>query len=210
MWISNAIGKGLTLPSHAAHHSGGPEAAMEWLHANYKIIPEDLRPNKQAIDEFAAFFSTYLTSSFDVIQKPGTEGTGPIPRFACTCDLCVRIANAPHLQAKKLYASDKRRADFLMTECIQNFAAKHGIELDDNSASNLITDQGTRRAAAYVTYGHWLILRLKGESDGPAILALWRLIAWDPRGGTRQGFTLRLEDFKTAESTLLAAIQDGK
>ena len=92
MWISNAIDKGLILPSRAAHHSGGPEAATEWLRANYKIIPEDLRPSENAIDEFAAFFSTYLTSSFDVIQKPGTKGTGPIPQFACTCDLCVPLA----------------------------------------------------------------------------------------------------------------------
>ncbi len=207
MWISNAIDKGLILPSRAAHHSGGPEAATEWLRANYKIIPEDLRPSENAIDEFAAFFSTYLTSSFDVIQKPGTKGTGPIPQFACTCDLCVRIVNAPHLQAKKLYAKDKRRADFLMTECLQNFAATNGIDLDENSACNMITNQGTRRAAAYITYGHWLILRLKGESDGPAILALWRLMAWDPRGGIRQGFKLELGDFKTAERTLLSAVK---
>lgn len=27
-------------------------------------------------------------------------------------------------------------------------------------------------AAAYVTYAHWLIRRLSGDADGPAILAL--------------------------------------
>ncbi len=77
-----------------------------------------------------------------------------------------------------------------MSECLQNLAAQHGIELDENSAAEFLTDQRTRRAAAYVTYGQWLILRLTGESDGPAMLALWRLIAWDPRGGIRHGFKL--------------------
>lgn len=210
MWISNAIDKGLIFPSRAAHHSGGPEAATEWMNANYQIIPENLRPSRPGIDEFAAFFSTYLTSSFDVIQKPGTKGAGPIPRFACRCDLCFRIVNAPHLQAKKLYARDRSRADTLMSECLQTLASKHGIELDDKSATKLVTDQRTRRAAAYVAYGHWLILRLKGESDGPAMLALWRLIAWDPRGGMRHGFTLELDDFKIAERSLLCAVQDAK
>jgi hypothetical protein len=50
-------------------------------------------------------------------------------------------------------------------------------------------------------------MRLSGQSDGPAILALWRLIGWDPRGGVRQGFTLKLDDFKIAEQNLLAAMR---
>jgi hypothetical protein len=44
-------------------------------------------------------------------------------------------------------------------------------------------------------------------SDGPAILALWRLIAWDPRGGMRPNFELKLDDFRAAEGQLLDAMQ---
>ena len=76
----------------------------------YDFIPDLLRPKPDEIDEFGAFFSTFLTSSFDVIDKPGTRG-GPA---VCYCDVCLTISNAPHLQAKKLYARDKRRARVLM------------------------------------------------------------------------------------------------
>lgn len=214
MWISGAIDKGLMAPSRAAQHSGGPEAATEWLRSNYDFIPEDLRPPESEIDEFAAFFSTYLTSSFDVVKKPGTRGESTSPRgwgdWPCRCELCMRIVNAPHLQPKKLDARDKRRADFLMAECVIELAKENAIYIDAPLALQIAKDETTRRYAAYITYGHWLIRRLAGESDGPAILALWRLIAWDPRGGTRRGFTLQLEDFKVAEVELLAAIQDAK
>lgn len=208
MWITDAIDKGLIQPSRAARHSGGPHAAREWLHSNYYHIPESLRPPKNEIDEFAAFFSTYLTSSFDVSEKPGTKGAGPTPPPSeCRCDVCMRIINAPHLQAKKLYARDKQRADFLMIECLTQLAEANGLGLHEPLAKRIVTDQTTRRSAAYLAYGHWLIRRLTGESDGPAILALWRIIAWDPRGGMRPEFSLQLDDFKFAEESLLAVMR---
>jgi hypothetical protein len=207
MWITEALNKSLIAPSRAAHHSGGPDAATEWLQANYDYIPENLRPAPNDIAEFAAFFSTYLTSSFDVIEKPGTRGEGPTPKW-CRCEICMRIENAPYLQTKKLHARDKRRADMLMSECIFDLAKENALHMDDDFAMQLVTSADTRRKSAYLAYGVWLIKRLSGESDGPAILALWRLIAWDPRGGMRRGFALRLEDFKAAEAELLSAMRN--
>ncbi len=209
MWITDAIDRGFIQPSRATRHSGGPGAATEWLRSNYHHIPENLRPRQNEIDEFAAFFSTYLTSSFDVIEKPGTKGEGPTPTW-CQCELCVRIVNAPHLHAKKLYARDKRRADVLMSECVAELANENSIDINHELTTQLVTDDKTRRYSAYVAYGHWLIRRLSGESDGPAILALWRLIAWDPRGGMRRGFKLELRDFKVAEKELISAMQNTK
>lgn len=63
---------------------------------------------------------------------------------------------------------------------------------------------------AYIAYGYSLIGRLKGETEGPAVLALWRIIAWDPRGGMRRGFKLKLSDFKLAKRTILEAIREAK
>lgn len=122
----------------------------------------------------------------------------------------MRIVNAPHLQAKKLYARDKRRADFLMAEQIAELAKDNRLDADDELVTRLVTDESTRRYAAFVTYGHWLLRRMRGESDGPSILALWRLIAWDPRGGIRRGFTLHINDFKVAEEKLLSSIRNAK
>ncbi len=162
------------------------------------------------IEEFAAFFSTYLTTSFDVVEKPGRKGVGALPLFGCRCELCIRIINASHLRPKKLYERDKRRADFLMVECLLHLAHENGINISEEFATHVVKDQSTRRSAAYVAYGYWLIQRLAGESDGPAILGLWRLISWDTRGGMRRGFTLEIDDFKLAEDELLGAIKDRK
>jgi hypothetical protein len=204
LWISDALDQGKIRVSQASHHSGGPAAATQWLKANYDDIPEELRPNKRDLTEFGAFFSTYIMSSFDVIKKPGTRGEGAAT--GCHCELCLRIVNAPHLQAKKLCARDKRRAEMLMEDCIIELAKQHGIQISYDQAAEIVANPRTRRAAAYLTYGHWLIMRLSGESDGPSILALWRIIAWDSRGGRIHGFKLKLEDFPKAEKLLLKVL----
>ena len=210
LWIKDAVDKGLILPAQASHYSSGPDASTEWLRSNYRNIPEELRPPVDEIEEFAAFFSTYLMTSFDVVEKPGRKGEGALPQFGCRCELCLRIINASHLRPKKLYDRDKRRAEFLMVECLLQLAHENKITISELFAAQLVNDQSTRRSAAYLAYGYWLIQRLVGESDGPAILALWRLIAWDPLGGIRSGFTLELDDFRLAEDQLLAAIHSDE
>ena len=207
MWISDAIDRGDIPPSRVAHHSGGPTTATQWLRENYFYIPEHLRPAERDINEFAAFFSTFLISSFDVVSSPGTKGEGPTPA-GCQCELCVRIVNAPHLQAKKLYARDKKRADRLMEKSLCEVASEHGLKVSDQAIESVVQNAETRRPAAYVTYGHWLVRRLSGESDGPAVLALWRLIAWDPRGGMRRGFQLQLDHFASAKVSIVHKLQN--
>lgn len=212
MWISDAIGNDRIQPSRAAHHSGGPDAARSWLEDHYYDIPESLRPAKSDLNEFAAFFSTYLISSFDVVERPGTRGEGPLSRFGCRCELCLRIVAAPHLQAKKLFARDKKRATTLMERAVMKLAKERGTGVTEAIARDVATNEGTRRDAAYVAYGEWLIRRLSGESDGPAVLALWRLIAWDPRGGMQRDFELLVDDFRAAEKSVLnmvAELADG-
>jgi hypothetical protein len=206
LWFSKAIDSGAITLAAATHHGGGPEPAKYWLHNFAFVIPAEFQPAASELDEFAAFFSTYLTSSFHIVAKPGTRGVGPFGERAC--DVCIRIINASHLQAKKLDAHDKQRANFLMIESLLALAQEHGISLDPQQAELIVHNQPTRRDCAYLSYGDWLIRRLKGESDGPAVLALWRLIAWDPRGGQIRGFKLRIADFMRAERQLLMALLD--
>jgi hypothetical protein len=212
LWISDAVGAGRIRPADLAYHGTSFAAATDWLKANLNGIPESLRPDPCEFDDFAAFFSTYLTSSFDVVARPGTRGTGPRAGGViglCDCPLCLRMANAPHLQTKKITGRDKRRANVLMGDFLARFARDKGVELGDECIDQLVAGEETRRPLAYLTYGYWLIERLSGDSDGPAILALWRIIAWEPRGGTRPGFKLELNDILEAEKTIAAAITTG-
>ena len=59
----------------------------------------------------------------DELKRWWAEFEGPVP-IGCRCELCMRIVNAPHLQTKKLYARDKRRADFLMFERVGELARR--------------------------------------------------------------------------------------
>lgn len=208
LWLTEEVGKGTIPLSRVANHSGGPAAVTDWLRTFGFVIPVRLRPAEAEMEAFAAFFSTYLTSSFDVVSKPGTRGEGPIS--GCACEICARIVSAPHLQAKKLTRADKQRADFLMIESLAALASEHQLVLDEDFAEKTVLAPATRRACAYLSYGDWLIRRLAGESDGPAVLALWRLVAWDTRGGQRRGFELKLADFRLAETKLLAIIRDNQ
>jgi hypothetical protein len=205
LWLSKTLDEGRIAPSRAANHSGGPEAATEWLQTFSAIIPAEIRPSATELPEFAAFFSTFLISSFDVVEKPGQRAENYQGSF-CKCPYCLRMTNAPYLQAKKLTAGDKRRADLLMADSLTELAKANGIELAADVAHAMVRDKNFRKSCAYITYGVWLIRRLRGEADGPALLALWRIIAWLPSGGMIQGFHLQVQDFAAAEKHLLRAL----
>lgn len=119
-WIGTAIDKGQIPIERAEQHSDSPDAAVQWVASNYNLFPPDLQPDRRYLREFANFFWTYVTSSFDVVANPGTlmqpGGCG------CMCPLCARITHASHLQPKKLTRADKRRAFDLMAERISSLA----------------------------------------------------------------------------------------
>jgi len=71
----------------------------------------------------------------------------------------------------------------------------------------IVQNDETWRSAGYSAYGHWLIRRLEGDTDGKAVLALWRQIAWKRTGSPIKDFQLRYEDFVDAEESLVAALR---
>ena len=148
-----------------------------------------------------------IRDRFDVVENPGSRGAGPARLPGCTCELCVRFVNAPNLRTKKLYARDKRAAELLMIERLIEFARDRDLAIDEPFATRLVSEDGTRRHAAYIAYGHCLIQRLRAETEGAAVLALWRMIAWDSRGAPRRGFELKVDDFKVAEAKLTRAVR---
>jgi hypothetical protein len=107
----------------------------------------------------------------------------------------------------KLTKADKGRAFELMTDRIAALAEEEKVAVTPERCRSIAGDPETRRFSAYSTYGYWLINRLDGHTDGPAVLALWRLIAWNEKGSPIQGFSLRYEDFASAEHSLLRAME---
>ena len=199
-WLSDGISNGSVLPS-PKRHAGSAKAAAHFISNNVYAAPEELLPHPDDAEVFSAFFGTFLTSTFDVIEKPGTRGMGALN--GCNCDVCMRIVQAPHLQPKKLYARDKKRADHLMEQYLSEFAKQSDLTVSQSALETLIRSSDSRRDAAMVTYCHWLVRRLDGECDGPAVLALWRLVSRSDKGGVLRGFTLTVAECQAAESRLM-------
>jgi hypothetical protein len=165
-----------------------------------------MRPDRRHLREFANFFGTYVTSSFDIVEQPGTRLDS---RCGCYCRLCAHLVNAPHLRAKKLRKKDKERAGQLMVHRVAALAREEGIGVADPAVVAIVRGDETRRPAAYSAYGHWLIRRLEGDTDGTAVLALWREIAWKRTGSPIQDFQLRHKDFLDAEVVLAEALRSA-
>jgi hypothetical protein len=55
--------------------------------------------------------------------------------------------------------------------------------------------------ASLLAYGQQLVARMRGISEGPPLLALWREIAWD-RTAPKKNFQLEAETILTAQESL--------
>jgi len=205
-WVAEGIKKGFIPATRAHEYAGVSDSALDWLEHHYLNFPAEARPDRRHLRQFANFFSTYVMSSFDVIEHPGMRLQSPC---GCYCPWCAQIVNAPHLHAKKPSKRDKARADDLMCDRIAALSLEEEVPLGPGVAAQLVHDRATRRFAGYSAYGHWLIKRMDGFSDGKSVLALWRVIAWHPTGSPIKGFALQYEDFLHAEQSLLDTMRKG-
>ena len=203
-WVAEAVRKGFIPATRAHQYANTSDAAIAWMEEHYFNFPQAMRPDRQHLREFASFFGTYVTSSFDIIEQPGTRLDS---HCGCYCPLCAHLVNAPHLQTKKLTKRDKDRAHQLMVDRVTALAREEGITATDQDVLVLVQGEETRRSAGYSTYGYWLIRRLDGDTDGKSVLALWREIAWTPTGSPIKNFHLRYKDFVNAEESLVGAFR---
>lgn len=199
-WVSDAIHKGFISVSRAHENGNVADNAFEWIEQHYFNLPPESRPDRSYLREFSNFFSTYVLTSFDLIQSPGNRLRSDC---GCYCPWCSRIVSAPYFQPKKLTKRDHVRAGELIVDRMELLALEEDLPLLSNSARALSSDPKTKLAAAYSTYGYWLIQRLNADVDGKSILALWRAIAWDQAGSPKRKFRLQFKDFVDAEEILI-------
>lgn len=203
-WVSDAVERGFISGIRAHEYADVADVALDWVEQHYLNFPIEMRPNHRHLSQFANYFSTYVLTSFDIIEQPGMQLESSC---GCYCPMCSHLVNAPHLKTKKLSKRDKKRAIDLMVDRVNALALEEGIQLKPEAASKIVHNEETRWCAGYSTYGHWLIERLDGYSDGKSVLALWREIAWYRKGSPRKNFKLRYKDFRSAEEALIDAMQ---
>jgi len=201
LWLSTAMSKKFIQFDHAHDYLDEVGAAKEWIERHFLNLPPNCRPEFERLEPFAKFFATYLTTSFDLVKKPGqTVAT----ECGCYCPMCTYLVSAPHLKTKKLFRSDKTRARKLKIAVVQKIAREHNLRLDQQQIEKLIDSKSTLQVSL-VAYGEQLVARMQGTSGGPSVLALWREIAWD-RTGPKKSFVLEAEDILNAEKSLTETI----
>jgi hypothetical protein len=203
-WVASAVGQGFISGRRAHEYANTAEAALEWIDEHYLNLPQDARPKKQQMREFASFFASYLTTSFDIVEQPGKRRE---TRCGCYCDMCSRLVNASHLRTKRVTGADKKRARVLKEDRVVALGQEVGIIVDARVATEIAQAELTSRAAALSAYGLSLVQRIEGYSDGTSILALWREFAWKPTGSPIPAFTLTISGFIEAESLIVSTLQ---
>ena len=206
-WVADAVGKGFIPATRAHEYADVADSAMDWIEQHYQNFPPDMRPDRRHLRQFANFFSTYVTTSFQILDNPGSR---MVSECGCYCPLCTYFIHAPHLRARKVSTQDKRRARRLMADRVFELAQEEGLEYDAETATAIVEDNDSRRSAGYSAYGKWLIRRIQGDTEGTAILALWRQIAWLPEGSPQKNFELHYNDFVDAEESLIGVIRTAR
>ena len=204
-WMAKAVSEGFVNFETAHDYSTLPEAAKGWILGHYLNIPDNARPSREDLTTFCAFFSTYLTNSFDLVSNPGKQLYSPGAH--CFCPMCSWLADAPNLKTKKVQSADKRRAKKMRVNALLNLAAAHRLSVNEKGIVELVDDPKTSEDTSLLAYGCDLLQRGKGIANGPAVLALWRGFAWNQSGSPKREFQLKAKLIGDAENRLLALLQ---
>jgi hypothetical protein len=199
-WLSKAVREGF-VPIVLAHDvAGAGDAARFWLQHHLGSLPGACRPTEEELDAFAKFFGTYLETSFELDAKSTTRVTSAC---GCYCPLCRRLSNPQNLRPKSLTPQDKKRAAKLRLRRLEEIALGSGVGFDEDQARSILEIESHRLDASMSAYASALLERLRGFSDGPAVLGLWRDFAWKRDGAPIRNFKLRANDILQAEMRLI-------
>ena len=199
-WMSQAVSKGFVKFDTAHDFATLPEAAEGWIRGHYLNVPENARPQSQDLPAFCAFFSTYLTNSFELRSNPGKLLYSPDAH--CFCPICSWLVDAPNLKTKRVGTADKRRAQKMRGNALLNLAAEHALAPTEERIAQMLNDRQVFEDASLVAYGLDLRQREKGIANGPAVLALWRGFAWNESGSPKRNYRLQANLIVEAESRL--------
>jgi hypothetical protein len=137
-WLSTAISKGFIQFDSAHDYLDQVGAAKEWIQRHFLNLPPSCTPALEHLDPFAQFFATYLTTSFDLVEKPKKRVASTC---GCYCPICTYLIAAPQLKAKKLSRRDKARARKLKIAVTQQIAREHSQQLHQQGHSHHLIDR---------------------------------------------------------------------
>ncbi len=207
-WVSEGIQKGFIHFERAHQWTTASSAASAWLREHFGNVPPDCRPVRAEgpeFDRFVNYFASYLLSSFDIDPNPGL---GLRSHCGCYCPICTYFAAGTHLRPKKVFSVDKKRAETLKRQYLEQLAIDNGLEVSDSQLGGIMANDDLSRAAALCAYLSEVFRRCSDLPSGPESLALWRQFAWNLTGSPIKGFKLRTKDVLSAQAALSDALKE--
>lgn len=202
-WLGKAVGEGF-IPIVQAHGmADAGSAAKDWLQRQWLSLPPACRPSEGEMEAVANFFGTYLETSFDFDESPKQRF---VSDCGCYCSFCCRLMAPQLLRAKSLAPHDRKRAAKLRLRRLEELALESGLPFHEERARSILGIEKSRLATSISAYASAMLDRIKGFSDGPAVLALWRDFAWTRNGSPDRKFKLNAKLVLESELHLVAQL----
>jgi hypothetical protein len=99
---------------------------------------------------------------------------------------------------------DRQRAEKLKRICLETIVEDMGYPLEPELEKSILTSLGASLELSHASYAFELSRRTEFESQGAAVLVLWRSIAWDGKR-LKRNFRLTADRVLQAEMSLRAA-----
>ncbi len=186
------------------------EAAAEWIGRHLDNLPTAMRPRADEVEDFARLFASYLTTSFELKEKPDERlksGCG------CWCPFCTYVVSADNLTVRNPSKKAKQSAVNLKELYIKFLAESLELEASAARLDDCLSTPALAESVSLATYAHELIRRSRFASQGEGILVLWREIAWEsgfvnddpkrPYRRAKKGFKINAEEVLSAERRIV-------
>lgn len=200
MWVREQLDAN-TLDFTATHEAmSASEAARDWVSRNLEHLPEDIRPNRGDLDEFSHLFSSFLVTSFELIESPNSQ---LYSSCGCYCPMCAYLTAGDRLKTRKIKKKAPAEALAMKRLYLQSLCKELNVKDGPRSVDQVLADNHLRLDLAKATYATELLRRSKFISQGEGSLVLWREFAWKDGAKPLKNFILSADDLITAEQKVV-------
>ena len=177
------------------------KGCFAWISRHIGEFPPDARPAKSDIEPFAHLFASYLTTSFFITDKVRVSD-------GCPCPFCTFFYDITAFQVRNPDKKARLNAEKLKARYIETLAREAELTSVPSNIEDWIPENPElSRDISLTTYAQELIRRSKFTSQGEAILALWREIAWKDNRLDKK-FKLSTKAIIHAESRILEKLTE--
>lgn len=197
-WVNSSLA-GDVLRFDVVHDAmSAAEATEEWIRRHLANFPPDARPAEDQMHRFAMYFSSYLSTSFELVESPEPNWSSR-SGGRCWCHCCRYLSATRHLKTRKI--KDKAKQDALTLKRVW----LEDLALSPAEIDRLIGDRELAEDIALASWSNEMMRRMEFASQGIGVLALWREFAWKDRVPIKK-FRLTAEKILEADARIAEAI----